>query len=183
MKSLHVTVSLFALSLCASAASLDLPNFQKVNDGLYRGGQPTDAGFKQIAKLGVKTVIDLRLPSEHSQADEQKWVASSGMKYVSVPLHGMSAPSEADVAKILAIVNDSSAGPVFVHCRRGADRTGTIIACYRISHDKWENHKALSEARGHGMSMFERAMMSYVKHYRVVGAPAEAAAAATTVQQ
>ncbi len=157
-----------------------LPNFQKVNDSVYRGGQPTSDGFKQIAVLGIKTVVDLRLPGEHSQPDEQKWVVSNGMKYISVPLHGMSAPSDADVKKILAILNDAAAGPVFVHCRRGADRTGTIIACYRISHDGWESKKALAEARRYGMNPFERAMMGYVKRYI---APAAAEAKAVAPQQ
>jgi uncharacterized protein (TIGR01244 family) len=153
-----------------------LPNFQKVNDSVYRGGQPTSDGFKKLAALGVKTVIDLRLADEHSQADERNWAKSGGMNYISVPLHGMSAPSEADVKKVLAILNDPAAGPVFVHCRRGADRTGTIMACYRISHDSWKNDKALKEARGYGMNPFERAMMHYVKHYS-----APTAVEATTV--
>jgi len=177
----HFAVVLTCFTVSAVAATLDgVPNFQKVNDSVYRGAQPTSEGFKNLAEVGVKTVIDLRLVGEHSQADEKKWVESRGMRYISVPLHGMSAPTEADVVKILGIMNDPSAGPVFVHCRRGADRTGTIIACYRISHDRWQNDKALSEAREYGMSMWERAMMHYVKHY---SAPAAADTATAVSQQ
>lgn len=173
-----------ALVICFAAAGMaapldGVPNFQKVNDGVYRGGQPSSGGFKSLAGLGVRTVIDLRPAGEHSQDREKSWVESSGMHYVSVPLRGMSAPSPGDVAKILAILNRASAGPVFVHCRRGADRTGTIIACYRISHDRWENREALHEARGYGMSMWERAMMHYVLGYR---APVDADVASTSVQ-
>jgi protein tyrosine/serine phosphatase len=79
----------------------------------------------------------------------------------------LAAPSDADVAKALAILNDPAAGPVFVHCRRGADRTGTILACYRISHDHWKNQSALKEARDLGMRFFEWAMQNYVIHYGV----------------
>ena len=178
----HFALVLTCFAVTAVAATLGgVPNFQKVNDSVYRGAQPTSEGFKNLAERGVKTVIDLRLPDEHSQAEEKRWVESSGMRYISVPLHGMSAPSESDVVKILAIMNDPAAGPVFVHCRRGADRTGTIIACYRVSHDRWKNDKALSEARGYGMSMWERSMMHYVKHYSVP-APAEAATVASQQQ-
>jgi len=55
---------------------------------------------------------------------------------------------------------------VFIHCRRGADRSGTVLACYRISHDHWENQKALKEAKTYGLSTFERAMRSFIQHFQ-----------------
>src|SRR5262245_51066280 len=124
----------FLVLTMASVAALagDLPgvrNFHKLNDQVYRGAQPTAEGFHNLAELGIGTVIDLRLPGERSM-DEAKTVKAAGMRYISIPLKGLSAPSHADVARILAIMNDPAAGAVFVHCRRGADRTGTILACY-----------------------------------------------------
>jgi len=153
------------LTIAASFAG-SIPNFQKVDDHVYRGGQCDEAGFKELANMGVKTVIDLRAVGEHSQADEQQVVKALGMRYVSIPMKGMSTPKDADVAAVLALFNDNSSGPVFVHCRRGADRTGTVVATYRISHDHWENLRALKEAKSCGMSMFERAMQGYVMHYK-----------------
>ena len=172
----------FVAAAAASAQATGVPNFRKVNDQVYRGGQPSRIGFKNLAALGVKTVIDLRDIGEHSQAEEEAWVKSDGMRYVTIPLKGLSAPPDAQVSKILAILNDSAAGPIFIHCRRGADRTGTIIACYRISHDRWENRQALNEARGYGMSAFERAMQHYVMRYNG-STPAESAVSATNAQQ
>jgi tyrosine-protein phosphatase SIW14 len=102
-------------------------------------------------------------------------VEAAGMRYVNIPLKGMAAPSAQDVAKILGHFADTKSGPVFVHCRRGADRTGTVIACYRISHDHWDNKKALAEARQNGMSWIERAMQHYVLAFT---APALGGAAA-----
>jgi tyrosine-protein phosphatase SIW14 len=161
-----------------------VPNFQKVNDQVYRGAQPTTIGFTSLAKLGIKTVIDLRQIGEHSQADEEKLVKASGMRYVSIPMRGMSAPTEEQITKILHLFYDASAGPVFVHCRRGADRTGTVVACYRISHDGWDNRKALREAKQYGMSMWERAMQSYVLRFepRSINAGTAQSAAATAAQ-
>jgi tyrosine-protein phosphatase SIW14 len=181
-RSLFVTFCFGAFATLASAQLTGVPNFQKVNDQVYRGGQPTSAGFKNIAALGVKTVIDLRDIGEHSQAEEKDWVNSDGMRYISIPLKGLSAPPQDKVAKILAILNDPAAGPVFIHCRRGADRTGTIIACYRISHDRWENRKALNEARDLGMHFFERAMQHYVMQYDGTTARPVEAGAATAAQ-
>jgi len=78
----------------------------------------------------------------------------------------MSTPKIAQVAAVLGLLNDTASGPVFVHCKRGADRTGTVIAVYRISHYSWDNKKALTEAKSYGMSMFERAMQHFVMDFK-----------------
>jgi tyrosine-protein phosphatase SIW14 len=142
-----------------------LPNFRQVNDHVFRGGQPSSEGFTKLSKLGVKTVVDLRESGDRSRAEE-KIVKAAGMQYVSVPMHGMETPSDIEVSKVLSLLDDPSAGPVFVHCRRGADRTGAVIACYRMNHDHWDNQKALAEARNDGMSIFERSIQRYVLHYQ-----------------
>ena len=142
-----------------------VPNFHPVNDHVYRGAQPTRDGIQSLARLGVRTIVDLREGREHSGLEEQL-VKAAGMHYVHVPLKGMEAPSDQQVATVLALLNDSSAWPVFVHCRRGADRTGTVIACYRIAHDHWANPKALQEAKLDGMSWLERAMQHYILSFR-----------------
>lgn len=141
-------------------------NFHYVDDHVYRGAQPTVRGFKNLAKLGVRTVIDLR-----GGVSEQKIVEADGMHYVHVPMAGLSAPSDQQIATIFAILNDPSAWPVFVHCKRGADRTGTVVACYRIAHDHWDNQKALTEAKMDGMSWIERAMQHYVLQFHAPAPP------------
>jgi tyrosine-protein phosphatase SIW14 len=172
---LSFVAALTVASAWADSENNNLPNFHKVDDQVYRGGQPTSEGFKSLADLGIKTVIDLRLIGEHSQADEQKIVTGLGMRYVSIPMHGMETPKDNQVAAVQALFNDTSSGPVFVHCKRGADRTGAVVAVYRISHDRWDNQRALSEAKSNGMSFFERAIQHYIKDY---SAPAPALAAA-----
>lgn len=163
--SLLLSVSAFAM---ASDETAGVSNLSKVNDQVYRGAQPTEAGFQSLAKLGIRTIVDLRAIGEHahSQAEEKRIVEAAGMKYVSVPMEGMTKPDTRDVSRVLAILENPSAGPVFVHCQRGADRTGALIACYRIGHDGWENKKALSEARSFGMSWYQVALQKYVLGYR-----------------
>jgi uncharacterized protein (TIGR01244 family) len=171
-------------SAWADSQNGNLPNFQKVNDHVYRGAQPTDDGFRELAQLGIKTVIDLRQIGEHSQADEQKLVTSLGMRYVSIPMAGMSTPKNDQVIAALALLSDAASRPVFVHCKRGADRTGMVVAIYRISQDGWENKKALSEAKSYGMSFFERAIQHYVMDFKpgVVVAIAGASSASSVAQ-
>jgi tyrosine-protein phosphatase SIW14 len=158
-----------AILLPLWAAGADEPagvrNFHAVNDHVYRGAQPTAEGFANLGKLGVKTVIDLRRGDEHKES-EQEIVERAGMRYIHIPLNGYEAPSNDNVAKILALLDDSPAWPVFIHCRRGADRTGTVIACYRVAHDHWTNGKALTEAKLHGMSWTEIWMQRYVMQFK-----------------
>jgi protein-tyrosine phosphatase len=86
------------------------------------------------------------------------------MRYVNVPLHGHVAPGETDIIKILTILG--SGDRVFVHCREGKDRTGTVAACYRIAVDGWENRKALTEAKSLGMHWYALGMKSYILGFR-----------------
>ena len=168
-----VLLFLIGLPIVAADAPAGLKNFQQVSDHIYRGAQPSSEGFQSLAKLGVKTVIDLRESGGRSR-DEAKLVQALGMRYVNIPMDGYSAPTQAQVSKVLALFNDSSAGPLFVHCRRGADRTGTMIAIYRIGHDHWDNQKALAEAQTYKMAGWEILMQSYVMHYQTVVEPAPA---------
>jgi tyrosine-protein phosphatase SIW14 len=100
------------------------------------------------------------------------------MKYISVPMQGMSTPANEKVLRVLSLLGDPAAGPVFIHCQRGADRTGALIACYRIGHDGWENRKALSEPRSLGMSWYQLPLQRYVLGHRAAPSAVPAIAAA-----
>jgi protein tyrosine phosphatase (PTP) superfamily phosphohydrolase (DUF442 family) len=163
-----ILLLLVGASLLAQGTPAGVNNFQQVNQHLYRGAQPSDAGFANLAKLGVKTVIDLREPGARA-SHESEVVGSLGMRYANIPLQGYSAPSPAQLTKVMAILDDSAAAPVFVHCRRGADRTGTIIAVYRITHDHWANQRALAEAKKMKMAVWEFEMKNFVLQYHPPG--------------
>ena len=158
--------SAFALPVLAQSPGRDIKNFYQVDQHVYRGGQPTKPGFDYLSKLGVKTVIDLREADGRSKAEE-RLVTAAGMKYVNVPMTGLKAPTESETSKILAILEEQGSGPVFVHCKRGADRTGAVIAAYRIDHDGWDNTKALKEAMDRGMSFFQLPRQSYIRGFQV----------------
>jgi protein-tyrosine phosphatase len=177
-------ISLLVFSLPVFAGSVPgIKNFDQVDAHVYRGAQPTGKGFSYLAKLGVRTVIDLRETNDRATA-EQRVVSGAGMQYVNVPMTGLTPPTEAEIARILAILEDNTSGPVFVHCRRGADRTGAVIAAYHIDHDKWDNAHALQDAKAHSMSLFQIPRQNYIRtfHPRTVDAktarPADRAEAA-----
>jgi tyrosine-protein phosphatase SIW14 len=135
-------------------------NFHEVNEHVYRGAQPNKEGFAALAKLGVKTVLDLR-----GEKSERGVVEGAGMHYVRLAWSGYKAPTGEQVSAVLSLMNDNSAWPVFLHCRRGADRTGTAIALYRITHDHWTNQQALEEAKSFGMSSSEVLMQRFIQHF------------------
>jgi len=149
----------------SSPSAPGIANFYQVNEHLYRGAQPTAEGFQYLAKLGVRTILDLR-ENDDRTAGERQTVAALGMEYVNVPMTGLTPPTEAEISKILALLEDQTKGPVFVHCKAGADRTGAVVAAYRIDHDGWDNARALKEAMSDGMSFFQRPRQNYIKTFQ-----------------
>jgi tyrosine-protein phosphatase SIW14 len=147
-----------------SPAVQGIENFSKVGEHVYRGAQPTDDGFSYLAKIGVKMVIDLREHDERYLAEERT-VTASGMQYVNVPMTGLTPPTEAEISKILALLEDETSGPVFVHCKQGVDRTGAVIAAYRIDHDRWDNARALSEAKSAGIHFFQKPRKDWIQKF------------------
>jgi len=146
------------------AKDKDLPNFHKVNQHLYRGAQPTLEGVRKLARLGIKTIINLRGEGELSAA-EAKVASDVGMTYRNVPMPDFSRPKDEQVETVLGIINDPQYWPVFVHCKHGEDRTGVIIACYRISKEDKTDKEALKEAKKLGMSRFQFGMKDYIGDY------------------
>ncbi len=144
-------------------ASHGIVNFGKVSDHLYRGAQPDADGIANLKKLGVTMIINLRT-TEEIWPPESVQASDNAILYTNIPLRGLSRPGDRDVARILSVINNAP-GPVFVHCEHGCDRTGTIIACYRIKHDGWDASAAFKEADHYGMSQLERGMRSYVADF------------------
>jgi tyrosine-protein phosphatase SIW14 len=142
-----------------------VPNFHQVNESLFRGGQPSEEGLRSLAKLGVKTIVDLRMSRRISDW-EGKAVAALGMRYVHVPLYGKETPNHNDIVKLFSVLNDPAQWPVFVHCREGKDRTGMIVGCYRIAHDGWTNRRALAEAKSYASREITHAMEDYILQFQ-----------------
>ena len=159
---------LFLVTVCVAGQrgvppSEGIGNFGKVNESLFRGAQPDGAGIKNLKRLGVKTIINLRLTNEVWSAEAAEAIAN-GILHTNLPMKGLGRPMREQVAMVLAMI-EALPAPVFVHCEHGCDRTGTIIACYRIRHDHWSGERALEEARRYGLSWFERGMRGYILEF------------------
>ncbi len=116
-----------------------LPNLHKVSDELYRGAQPTAEGMKELQKLGVKTVVNLRFVI----SDRDK-LEGTALRYEHINMVSFY-PVTQDVVHFLKIATDPNCTPVFVHCQHGADRTGTMCAVYRVAVQGWSKDEAIEE--------------------------------------
>jgi protein tyrosine phosphatase (PTP) superfamily phosphohydrolase (DUF442 family) len=144
-------------------------NFGKVDEHLYRGAQPDADGIRNLQKLGVKLIVNLRMPDDSWKEEEAEAIAS-GILYTNFPMTGRGTPNDGQVKQILALFEKFS-DPIFVHCQHGCDRTGTIVACYRIQHDHWSGALALREAKHYGISRFEFLMKRYIASFARLNKP------------
>jgi protein tyrosine/serine phosphatase len=156
--------------LTAEPPAADVRNFGQVNDHLYRGGAPTAVALQELGAMGVKLVIDLRETGKETGVEKAQ-VEKLGIRYINVPLRPTSAPTQDEISHVLTLLSQNETARVFVHCRRGKDRTGTVVACYRIQHDGWSNKKAQAEANGYGMSRVEYGMRSFIVHFTPLTVP------------
>jgi protein tyrosine/serine phosphatase len=148
-----VTV-LVVLSLAASPAAqpnasttfanIHIDNFGKINDNYYRGAQPNDRDYADLAALGVRTVIDL---TRDGRSDEPGLVERAGMKFYRIPMTTSDRPAEAAVSQFLTLVSDPANQPVYVHCQGGRHRTGVMTAVYRMTEDGWTANRAYAEMK------------------------------------
>lgn len=128
-------------------------NFGQVNANLFRGAQPTSEGFEQLSKMGVAIVVDLRDDGEAERAKVKKL----GMQYVSIPSHCYTS-LDSSVAQFLDVVRKNPDKKIFVHCHVGTDRTGMMVAAYRMTQQGWTAEEARREMEAFGFS-FEHQMI------------------------
>ena len=141
-----------------------IENFDKVDDKLYRGAQPNAVGIEALKARGITTVINFRA-ADDCWGEEESYVTNAGMAYIQVPLNPMIAPSQGAIERILGIIKNS-AGKVFVHCEFGCERTGVVVACYRVRVLAETNERALNDAVAHGMSAWAVAIKGFIRHFK-----------------
>jgi protein tyrosine phosphatase (PTP) superfamily phosphohydrolase (DUF442 family) len=156
---------------CTDAQGIE--NFARVDANLYRGAFPSPAGVRYLQALGVKTVVCFR--QRHSCCEE---VEAAGLTYVDLGLQagifGSEPPTEDQVQRFFSVLLDPARQPVFICCKRGKDRTGTMAALYRLEVDGWTNAEAIQEMQAFGYHDIYRDLIRFVRAYRPRGFTAPA---------
>lgn len=124
--------------------SSEISNFQIVGAELWRGGQPTLNAFTLLKESGAKTIISLR-EDQPAVQKEREIVTALGMDYFAIPIRPFAIPEEEAIDFFLDIVSDRENQPCFVHCLHGMDRTGLVVAIYRMQVHNWSFEEAHEE--------------------------------------
>lgn len=160
-------------------ANIHIDNFGQVDDHYFRGGQPKNDDFADLAAAGVKTVINL---IDDADPNEKALVEAAGMRYVAIPMTTRKAPTPGQVVEFLKYVVDPSNQPVFVHCVGGRHRTGVMTAVYRMAVEGWDATRAFGEMKQYkfGADFLHPEFKQFVFSYHpalAIAAPAQNAAA------
>jgi len=134
-----------------------LKNFAQVSPTLYRSAQPTREGFAELRRRGIRTIINLR-----NVSSDRKDLKGLGLNYLHIhfaPWH----PENEEVVKFLKVVTDPNHQPVLVHCQHGADRTGTMVAIYRVYAEGWRMEEAMQELPRFGFHSIWTNLKNYLE--------------------
>jgi protein tyrosine/serine phosphatase len=174
---LALAINLMAVSPVAAQSSktqfqnIKIKNFGQMNERFFRGAQPDEREYPDLAALGIKTIIDLQ---DDPASYEKRATEAAGMRYVNIPMGSTSRPREEQVEQFLKLANDPTTGPFFVHCAGGRHRTGVMGALYRMNHDGWDFDRAYKEMKdydfytrwGHGSQ--KDYLQNYYGHLRSI---------------
>ena len=150
----------------SDVSKVSIKNFGQMDDRFFRGGQPKQDEYKELAALGISTVIDLQ---DDPTSYEKQNVEALGMKYINIPMSDKDYPESAKIDQFLKLVNDPTTGKFYVHCAGGRHRTGVMGAVYRFNHYNWNYDQVYAEMKkydfytrwGHGD------MKKFVQDYAV----------------
>jgi protein tyrosine/serine phosphatase len=127
-----------------NSAGVTIKNFGQMNAHFYRGAQPKNSEYKELAELGVKSIIDLRddpMPFAKSAAE------AAQIRYFNIPMSDSHYPKQEAIDEFLKITSDTTNWPFYVHCEGGRHRTGLMGAVYRFNQDGWDYQKAYQEMK------------------------------------
>jgi uncharacterized protein (TIGR01244 family) len=125
-------------------------NFLRVSTEFCTGGQPQPEHFARLRAEGIKSVLNLRTPTEHPADEERRAVEQAGLKYYNVPVV-YKAPTDAQVDEFLKLTDDPANRPMFIHCT-AAIRVGAFWLIRRVARDGWTWDRAIDEARKVGLN-------------------------------
>ncbi|HXW10134.1 MAG TPA: sulfur transferase domain-containing protein [Steroidobacteraceae bacterium] len=129
-------------------------------EGHYAGGQPSAEQLGDLARDGVRTVINLRGPQERADYDEAGEAGRLGLRYVSMPITGATDLDRARVREFGRVLDDARReGGILIHCA-SANRVGAMVALDEALNRDRPLGEALERGRAAGLSALEPAVVA-----------------------
>ena len=143
-----------------------LLNFGVVSpNAIYRSGQPDKDDLKYILKKGkIRTILNLKLSVDRA---EQKWADRYGVNIIQMRMHADNPPTEDELNQYFNILLNPNTYPLWIHCQGGADRTGILVAIYRMEFENWSKWRAIGEMLTYFHIPFTHPKLTtYLYHYK-----------------
>jgi outer membrane protein assembly factor BamB len=168
-----VILFLPAFTFAQQESAAPIRNFLRVNKDFCTGGQPRLEHLEQLKAEGVKSILNLRKPSEHRAAEEEAKAKELGLRYFNIPV-AFGEPNEDQVTEFLKLTDDPENRPMFIHCT-AAIRVGAFWMIRRVLRDGWKIEDAEAEATKVGLREsphWNEFARKYIEKHRSAGAAA-----------
>jgi protein tyrosine/serine phosphatase len=116
--------------------------FARVDERVYRGGQPTEEHLRLLHAIGVTKIVDLRRERLDVRRAERAAARELGMEFVELPFFGVFGADLDFLTRAIDELRTHDGGAVYIHCDNGRDRTSLVVALYRLVHDEWSPERA-----------------------------------------
>jgi len=161
-------VLLLQLSAEPASARDEVSKFEQkfvevVAGKIYRGIQPgDDEDYEYLRRMGIKTHLNLRKYLWWQERGLHKRAESEGFLYRHTGMPTLwNEPKDPEVEEALGDLDDPSLQPIYVHCRLGKDRTGMLVALYRVLYQKWNGCSAWKEWKSFGYLPWNDGLKDY----------------------
>lgn len=140
--------------------NIGIKNFHKVTQKLYRGAKPKEEDIKNLKSFGITQIIDLRCDYKKSSKDFKE-ISNMGMKIIQINMSPFKKPTKNQIEQFIKAV-DNNDGATFVHCTFGKERTGTMVACYRMEKEGISFEEAFEDMKEKG---YRNLLFPYFKNF------------------
>lgn len=125
-------------SWATKVQSSNFENLYKIDDAFFRCEQPNTKGMSELEQLGIKSVLNLR-----NARNDNREAKRTKLNLIHIPINTWTISDEDVLESLKALLNAEK--PVVVHCLHGSDRTGCIVAAYRMVIQGWTKEEAINE--------------------------------------
>jgi len=107
-------------------------NLEEIAPGIWRSNQPSPARVARYARMGIRTIVNLRGEMKHSPyLFEEEACREHGIRLVNVELSARKLVEREKLQFLIAQMKQVER-PMLMHCKSGSDRAGFASVLYLV---------------------------------------------------